>query len=251
MLYELIVLMVLGSSNNKLLLVHYGKNNTHNVLSINNIKYRETSTFSPSYFPVKINDKPNISGDVISIDEIINYDRYNFVSGLQNYIIRENTKTKFENLIFDINKNILVHLLCKFSAVPFDNSNNSRILVKLYMNDLELYSKNLSNATTVIFNKQIYLDKGSYNLYFIVYSENMWCSCPETKDGFYMSRFLSKWEYSNKKSQINKKNKINKINKINIGILPKQLLIFPLFHILRNDNFNKDWIITYLPTFTD
>ena len=97
-------------------------------------------------------------------------------------------------------------------------------MVKLFLNYLELSSNILHD--TVIYNNKISLNKGIYNLYFNVHSKKgIWCSCTETKDGFYMSRFLSKWEYNSKNN--NTKYILSPSSKIPILIYP---LIYTRFY---------------------
>ena len=107
------------NSGKTLLFIHYGSKQ-HETLSINNIKYRETSTFTPSYFPIELNSgEYDISKNTISIDEIKDYTNYNFKSGLKNVIIYEGRDKNIDNMVFNILEDkTVVHIVSKFSAIP-------------------------------------------------------------------------------------------------------------------------------------
>jgi len=226
-IFTLLFFLVSGNSirtDKTLLFIHHGSN-----VQINNIKYRETSTFSSTYFPIELtNTEYNIS-KTISINEIKNYKNYVFKSGLRDMVLYENKKTiksKLETIPFSIYKdNTNVHIVGKFSAIPLTKTNSS-LTVKLFINDLELSLKTSQKAFTFSYNKKISLTKGLYNLYFMVYSQKgIWCSCPEIRDGFYMSRFLSKWEYFEDKNP----------NGINYGL--HQGLNILLYSLVHNNEY--------------
>ena len=236
-------------TKNELLLIKYGLNTHVNLnynepqllLNINNIKYRDTTTFSETFFPIKINKynynyniklNNNKNNDNLEIEQINNYNNFKYSSGLVNKLLH-NTII-LEKLFFNIEKdNTKIHLICKLSAFSFKNKN--KLFLTLYLNNKILIKNIYNNTFTFTYNKILILNKGQYYLYFKTYSDDLWCSCPENKNGFIMSRFLSKWEYSN-----NTQNK-NLIKYNNEYIFNQLSLIF--FHLKFNNN-----LIYYMST---
>tara|TARA_Y100000590_G_C15420624_1_gene901266 strand:+ start:72 stop:833 length:762 start_codon:yes stop_codon:yes gene_type:complete len=221
-LYLPFILSFPSSSLTSLSLIHY---NSNNLLYINNITYRESTDFNnKSYFPILIKKIHNYSNNVIFTTNINNFKYYKFISGLHNIII-SNNKTpsssslyNFESLEFTIDyDNTLVHLITKLSIIPMNKNQSATLL--LYLNNNILFQQKIYNKFTHLYNKILTLNQGNYSLFYKVFSnKGLWCSCPENKNGFFMSRFLSKWEYY---KQSNKSIKSNNyiIDSINTFII--------------------------------
>ena len=200
---KILLFMYLVTITNSLFLVYHD-----DCFQIKNKTLRETSTFSPSWFPTKHSVTVENNPNVIDVDKINPHKNYIFKGGLNNIIINS-TNIITENILFNIDRDkTSIHIVGKFSAIPFIEKTDlilTSLNIKLLINNFVLKSSIFHKKFTFSYNKQILLDKGEYNLYFIVQTTNgIWCSCPETKKGYYMSRFLSKWNYIPKNKIANK-----------------------------------------------
>jgi len=191
------------------------------IVSIDNHKYRETTTNKPSYFPIllenTVTSKKINTTNILDIEKIIAYQHFYFESGLRNIVISGNNinkksattnthKINDPSLDFVIDHpNTQAHIITKFSAIPLTNGSN--LDITLLLNNAELSKSTFVNTypsrhpQLFITNKKLTLNRGYYRLYFSALSQtSQWCSCPEIENGYQMSRFISLWDFHIKKN---------------------------------------------------